>query len=47
MTADMPIRKRIFVSYSHKDTRLFEEFKTMLAPAIRSGLVDLWDDQKI
>jgi len=43
----MPTRNRIFVSYSHKDGKLFEEFKTMLAPAIRSGLVDLWDDRKI
>jgi hypothetical protein len=43
----MSTRKNIFVSYSHKDKKLFDEFKTMLAPAIQSGLVDLWDDQKI
>ena len=43
----MPTRNKIFVSYSHKDMRLFEEFKTMLAPAMQRGLVDLWDDQKI
>lgn len=47
MGANMPTRNKIFVSYSHKDGRLFEEFKTMLAPAIQRGLVDLWDDQKI
>jgi internalin A len=40
-------RKGIFVSYSRRDKRLFEEFKTMLAPAIRSGMVDLWDDTRI
>lgn len=44
--ANVP-RNKIFVSYSHKDGKLFEEFKTMLAPAIQSGLVDLWDDRKI
>ncbi|HEX7676989.1 MAG TPA: toll/interleukin-1 receptor domain-containing protein [Thermoanaerobaculia bacterium] len=40
-------RDKIFISYSHKDKRLFEEFKTMLAPAIRDGIVDVWDDRKI
>lgn len=43
----MQARNKIFVSYSHKDGRLFEEFKTMLAPAIQNGLVDVWDDRKI
>lgn len=42
----MLTRNGIFVSYSHKDLRLFEEFKTMLAPAIRNGLI-VWDDLKI
>ncbi|HEV7398436.1 MAG TPA: TIR domain-containing protein [Pyrinomonadaceae bacterium] len=42
-----PTRKKVFISYSHKDKRLFEEFKTMLAPAIRNGIVDLWDDTRI
>src|SRR5258708_10325945 len=40
-------RDKIFISYSHKDNRLFEEVKTMLAPAIRDGIVDVWDDKKI
>jgi TIR domain len=40
-------RDKIFVSYSHKDKKLFDEFKTMLAPAIRKGVVDLWDDNRI
>ena len=43
----MATRNKIFVSYSHKDARLFEEFKTMLAPAVHRRLVDLWDDRKI
>ena len=43
----MPKRDKIFVSYSHKDKRLFQEFKTMMAPAIQQELVDLWDDQRI
>lgn len=40
-------RDKVFVSYSHKDKRLFEEFTTMLAPAIQKGVVALWDDTKI
>ena len=40
-------RNKVFVSYSHKDKKLFEEFKTMLAPAIRNGVVDIWDDTRI
>lgn len=43
----MAARDKIFVSYSHKDWKLFDEFKTMLAPVIQAGLVDLWDDRKI
>jgi TIR domain len=37
----------VFVSYSHKDNNLFREFKTMLAPAIAGGVVQLWDDTQI
>jgi internalin A len=40
-------RSRVFVSYSHKDHRLFGDFKTMLAPAIQRGLIDLWSDKDI
>jgi hypothetical protein len=40
-------REKVFVSYSHKDKKLFGEFQTMLAPAIRRGKVDIWDDTKI
>jgi|GEM_PF-2080794 len=40
-------REKIFVSYSHEDKRLFVEFKKMLAPAIRRGVVNIWDDTMI
>jgi hypothetical protein len=40
-------RDKAFISYSHKDHRAFEEFKIMLAPVIRGGKVDVWDDTKI
>ena len=40
-------RDKAFISYSHKDKKPFGEFKTMLAPAIRNGIVEIWDDTKI
>ena len=40
-------RDKIFVSYSHEDKKLFGEFKKMLAPAIRTGAVHIWDDTMI
>jgi len=40
-------REKIFVSYSHEDKKLFGEFKKMLSPAIRRGIVDIWDDTRI
>jgi hypothetical protein len=40
-------REGIFVSYSHEDKKLFDEFLTMMAPAIQRGVVDIWDDTKI
>ena len=43
----MPSRDKIFVSYSHKDRKLFHEFKTMIAPAIQQDLLDFWDDERI
>jgi hypothetical protein len=44
---DNPKRNRIFVSYSHDDRKLFNEFRTMMDPAIQKGIVDMWDDTKI
>jgi hypothetical protein len=40
-------RDKAFISYSHKDKKQFGEFKTMLAPAIRNGIVEIWDDTRI
>jgi tetratricopeptide (TPR) repeat protein len=38
---------KIFISYSHKDSKFLNELMTMLAPAVQSGTVDLWADTKI
>jgi hypothetical protein len=46
-TTGTPIRDKIFVSYSHKDKWLFDQFKKMPTPAMRNGLVDFWDDSRI
>lgn len=43
----MSTGEAVFVSYSHKDKRLFDEFRTMLAPALRNGTLDLWSDVRI
>lgn len=40
-------RRGIFISYSHKDSKFLEELKTMLAPLIRDGVIDPWDDTQI
>ena len=41
------IETTIFISYSHKDRKFFDEFNTMLAPAVRGGRLDPWHDQKL
>jgi hypothetical protein len=41
------MRDQVFISYSHDDQALFEEFKTMLAPAVQAGRLKLWDDTQI
>ncbi len=42
------MRKKVFVSYSHKDAKWLELFQThMKALANKGVLVDLWDDTKI
>ena len=40
-------RDKVFISYSHADRALLEEFKTMLGPVIKQGKVVLWDDTQI
>jgi formylglycine-generating enzyme required for sulfatase activity len=37
----------VFVSYSHKDRKYFDEFKGMLQPVIRDGRLEVWDDTRI
>ncbi|HEX9982952.1 MAG TPA: TIR domain-containing protein [Thermoanaerobaculia bacterium] len=38
---------KIFISYSHKDSKFLKEMMTMLAPAVQAGIVDLWADTRI
>lgn len=40
-------RDRVFVSYSHKDRDWLERFSSVLAPDIRNGRVDYWDDRDL
>ena len=40
-------RKRVFISYSHKDARHLTRLRTYLASYERNELVDVWDDSKI
>ncbi len=40
-------REGIFISYSHTDKKWLEQIKEALAPAIRSGQLNLWDDTQI
>ena len=39
--------KRVFVSYSHKDSKWVEELKTFLAPWLREQRIGLWSDKQI
>ncbi|WP_251358153.1 TIR domain-containing protein [Kangiella sp. TOML190] len=39
--------KRVFVSYSHKDEQLKEDFFEHLAPLKRNGQIDVWHDRDI
>ncbi len=41
------IRDKVFISYSHANRALMEEFKTMLGPVLKQGKVVLWDDTQI
>lgn len=40
-------RKSVFVSYAHRDRKWADELLTFLAPWIRQGRVELWDDSRI
>ncbi|MEO1393910.1 MAG: COR domain-containing protein [Cyanobacteria bacterium J06634_5] len=40
-------RNKVFISYSHQDTTLFNELKVWLKSLERSGKLKVWDDTKI
>lgn len=40
-------RRKIFISYSHKDREWLERLQVHLRPLERDGLVELWDDSRI
>jgi TIR domain-containing protein len=40
-------RNRIFISYSHKDERLFQEFLVHLKPWQDEGILDAWTDKRL
>lgn len=39
--------KKVFISYSHKDTAHLERLRVHLKPLEKLGVVDVWDDTKI
>jgi nucleoside phosphorylase len=41
------VRRKVFISYSHKDTRWLNRLRIHLKPIEREGIIDLWDDTKI
>jgi hypothetical protein len=41
------MRKKVFVSYSHKDKKWLAELQTMLKPLVHDGSLDIWDDTRI
>ena len=40
-------RRKVFISYSHKDAKWLERIRVHLTPLEREGIIDLWDDTKI
>jgi len=40
-------RKSVFISYSHKDKKWFDDLKTHLVPLVREQNLQIWDDTKI
>lgn len=48
LKTELPSRAaRVFVSYAHADTELWEELRTHLQGLERRGLIDLWNDADI
>jgi hypothetical protein len=40
-------RDQVFISYSHKDKKLFDQLQTSLKPLVRDKKISVWDDTKI
>jgi uncharacterized protein YegL len=40
-------RDQVFISYSHKDKKLFDKLQTFLKPLVRGKKISVWDDTKI
>jgi hypothetical protein len=40
-------RRKVFISYSHADTRWLERLRVHLTPLEREGIIELWVDTKI
>lgn len=41
------VRRKVFISYSHADTRWLERLRVHLTPLEREGIIELWVDTKI
>lgn len=41
------VKDLIFISYSHRDQKWFDEIKTMLKPLIKNKTISVWDDTRI
>ena len=42
-----PVRRFVFISYSHKDKRWLDDLRTHLKPYLRDGSIMAWSDQEI
>jgi hypothetical protein len=40
-------RTKVFISYSHKDTKWLKRLQVHLKPLERDGVVERWDDTQI
>jgi len=47
MVSSPSARTRVFVCYSHTDSRFLQRLQVHLAPEVRNKSIDLWDDTKI